>query len=616
MKTVSITRHMSTVMMTLAFFVVSGSYIYAELTEPCLAVKIPLTERIASSQAIIYGRVIAQRSTWDDAERSIYTLNTVVVHDVWKGGTITDTITVLTEGGDMGAYGRTVIGSLKLSLGDVGYLFLEYPRNTDVTFNKSVVAHFHRPYAEGQALLVQRDDQILYDCWGSTGLSPHTFEQEILGSYQHLLFSPRPHDSSLRLDNKKNTEIIQGLINLVSERVIGGAGDTAVIRGLGFGNERGSNYVTFTSDGTNYHAADYARQFVYRTWTDSEIVVEVPPSFSGKVRVVVGGKTYESMNVLHVTSNLNARTLSPLTYTNLINTDGKGGYTWSVDKALYDNEQARTCIESVMRQFRCKTGMSFTVAPTSTETGYKLNDGVNAIVFDAPGYELGAGAVAYADWIWYSCIVGDQTFYYVRDTDCRLSKKFNWYYGDGKNPEFGMAKLRYVLYHEIGHSHQFGHVNEPGESMHPIVQALPAEEWLHRDTITASEKRAGWFMTRQGRDFTFRGCGITPLLPPQTDDCNSDVTSGLHDDRSVANAGCALWPNPADNILHVSLPQTVAAGSIVTIIDLLGIDRAVIVIPSGTDNLTLPVDALPAGRYSLIIRTPISITHHGSFIVQ
>jgi hypothetical protein len=322
------------------------------------------------------------------------------------------------------------------------------------------------------------------------------------------------------------------------------------------------------------------------------------------------------MNVLRVTSNLNARTLSPLSYTNLINTDGKGGYTWSIDKTLFENDQARTCIESVMRQFRCKTGMSFSVAPTATEGGYKLNDGINAIVFDAPGYELGAGAVAYADWIWYSCIVGNETFYYVRDTDCRLSRRFNWYYGDGKNPEFGMAKLRYVLYHEIGHAHQFGHVNEPGESMYPIVQALPAEEWLQRDTITASEQRAGWFMTRQGRDFTFRGCGITPLLPPQTDDCDSDITSSVHDGQSVTNADIVLSPNPAQDVVRVSIPSPVPSGTVATIVDLLGMFRMSVDIPQGADTIILPVSGLPAGHYSVVIRLWASTTYVGGFNVQ
>jgi nucleotide-binding universal stress UspA family protein len=142
------------------------------------------------------------------------------------------------------------------------------------------------------------------------------------------------------------------------------------------------------------------------------------------------------------------------------NRNDKGGYTWVLDKQLFDNKEARECTESVMRQFRCKTNMAFTLSDKPTTAGYKMNDGVNSIVFDAPGYELPDGTVAYCDWVWYSCVVGNQTFYYIPDFDCRLSTDFEWYYGKGKNPKFGMAKLRYVLFHEIGHALQFGHVNE------------------------------------------------------------------------------------------------------------------------------------------------------------
>lgn len=571
----------------------------AEITEPCLAVKIPLEERISASQAIIHGRVVAQRAVWDDAERSIYTLNTVVVHDVWKGAAdIGDTIRVLTEGGDMGTFGRTVIGTLKLSIGDVGYLLLEHPRDRDVTFSRANTATFYRPYAETQALLITHDSYQLVDCWGKIGITAAQFEGTILHDMHHRIVSRRPEEPHINRQTGKPVDMVQKA-TMVTDKIIGGAGQPVTIRGIGFGPERGTNYVTFTSDGTNYHSAEYARTFVYRKWTDDEIIVEAPPSYSGKVRVVLGDKICESMNVLHVTSNLAARTLSPLSYTNHVNTNGKGGYTWNLDKVLHDNPEARTCVESVMRQFRCKTGMSFDVAPEGTTAGYKLNDGVNAIIFDAPGYELGAGAVAYCDWIWYSCIVGNETFYYIRDTDCRLSAKFNWYYGNGKNPEFGMAKLRYVLYHEIGHAHQFGHVNEPGESMHPVVQALPAEEWLQRDTITESEQRAGWFMTRNGRDFSFRGCGITPLTPPNTDDCNSDVTSDVADICAASHA-IVVTPNPVLDVINVLLSSPADPGSMVSIIDMLGVVRATQTVALGSSRLSLPVASLPAGRYTIV----------------
>lgn len=573
----------------------------AGITDPCMSVKIPLAERIAASRHVIHGQVVAQRATWDDAQRSIYTINTVVVHDVWKTpDAIGDTILVLTEGGDMGTMGRTVVGTLKLDVGDLGYLLLERPRLGDATFARAGVSKFYRPYGEVQALLVESSTHELNDCWGGTSLTTSSFEKNCLAVHSHAARSDRPLPSARMKGSEKTIERAQGFIAFAPFKVIGGKGDTIMITGFDFGAERGTSYVTFSSDGTNYHDASYARTFVYRHWSDSKIIVEVPPSYNGKVRVVVGNTMQESMTDLIVTSNLAARTINPLTYTHHINMNAGGGYTWSMDKQLFDNPQAKSCVESVMRQFRCKTGMSFDVSPQPTTAGYALNDGVNAIIFDAPGYELGAGAVAYCDWIWYSCIVGTETFYYIRDMDCRLSTKFNWYYGNGKNPEFGMAKLRYVLYHEIGHAHQFGHVSQIGESMFPIVQALPAEEWLRRDTITESEQRAGTFMTQLGRSFTFRGCGVQPLLAPANADCASDSTVDVNEEAVVNNV--RIWPNPASTVLNVLREGTTDSDATVMITNMLGEQQELGAIPRGATSVQLSLGGLSSGRYMVSTR--------------
>ena len=45
--------------------------IIAGISDPCMSVKIPLAERIQGAQAVIYGTVVSQRATWDDARRSI-----------------------------------------------------------------------------------------------------------------------------------------------------------------------------------------------------------------------------------------------------------------------------------------------------------------------------------------------------------------------------------------------------------------------------------------------------------------------------------------------------------------------------------------------------------------
>ena len=566
-----------------------------------MSVQIPLAERMAASRSVVYGRVISQRAMWDDHHRSIYTVSRVVVHDVWKDArAVGDTINVLTEGGDMGTMGRTVIGTLRLDVGDQGYLLLEHPRSVDVAFTNSGIDRFFRPYAEVQALFVESASGQIRDCWGSTMMTTSEFEKQALASMPHQVRSPRTPNANAAQRQDKTSDVVQADITFTPKRVIGGMGEAITITGTGFGDTRGTNYVTFTADGKAYFAADYANTFVYRKWSDTEIIVEVPPSFTNKVHVVIGSTKHISSDSLHVTANLAARSINPLSFTNVINMNGAGGLTWSIHKDLFDVPEARSCVESVMRQFRCKTGMSFTVSQTASTAGYALNDGINSILFDAPGYELGAGTVAYCDWIWYSCSGNGQTFYYVRDSDCRLSRKFNWYYGNGKNPEFGMAKLRYILYHEIGHAHQFGHVSEPGETMHPVVQALPAENWLERDSITESEQRAGTYMTQQGRNFTFRGCGVQPLLAPENADCASDSTVDVHEEAVVNNM--RVWPNPASTVLNVLREGNTDSDATIMITNMLGEQQELGAIPRGVTSVQLPLGGLTSGRYMVSTR--------------
>lgn len=578
-------------------WLVSIAPLRAGITDPCLAVKIPLANRIAGAAAIVHARVIAQQATWDDARRSIYTINTVIVHDAWSTTTIADTISIVTEGGDMGTMGRMVMGALQLAVGDVGYVLLERPRERDITLRSAGAGAWYRPYAETQAWFAVRNGTV-HDCWGTTGHTLASFEAALPNTWQYRRIASRPTDDVT--PRKASNDILQNAVSITPDKIIGGMGQTVTLTGRGFGAERGDSYVTFTPDGSTYYGADYARTFVYHTWTDTSISVEVPPSYSGAVRAVIGGTTYESSTPLRVTSNLAARSINPLTFNTLINTNGTGGYTWAMDPELYDNAQARSCVESVMREFRCKTGMDFDVAAEPTQAGYALNDGINAIVFDAPGYELGAGAVAYCDWIWYSCILGDQTFYWVRDMDCRLSRKFDWYYGEGANPTFGMAKLRYVLFHEIGHAHQFGHVSELGESMHPIVQALPAEDWLARDTITASEQQAGTFMTTLGRTFTFRACGVEPLLAPANDDCVT--TSVDRSDETTDIDNVRLWPNPTSGVVTVEIDLQPGATAVLTVLNVMG--TPVLSHTTSDNRATIDVGDLPCGSYHVTIAAP------------
>ncbi|MFM2134533.1 MAG: hypothetical protein RL156_1814 [Bacteroidota bacterium] len=583
----------------LSMFLAFAAPATAGITDPCLSVPIPLQQRVDASSMVVHGRVVQQRVVWDDAHRSIYTLSKLRVHDLWSKSVanVPDTIVVLTEGGSMGVMGRTVMGALQLMLNDEGYLLIESAREADVSFKKSGEDRVYRPYAETQAFLEATPLGALRDCWGSVSYSAEKFESMALRAFNHEVRAARSALAPAAVSTPPQI-VVQGAVTIAPERVAGGAADTVVVRGTGFGDQRGDSYVTFVIKDTTYMDAASARGLMYRSWSDTMIVVEVPPSLSGALRVVVGGIAYQSSQTLHVMTNLYTRTLNPLTYTHLVARNANGGYTWSIDSALFNNPEARECVESVMKEFRCKTGMNYQVDSVANITGYSLGDAVNALVFDAPGYELGAGAVAYCDWVWYSCILGNTTFYYIPAADCRLSRKFNWYYGRGKNPSFGMAKLRYVLFHEIGHSHQFAHVSEEGESMHPIVQALPAEKWLERDTITASEQRTGRYFTKVCRDVTFNGCGIVALKAPLVNDCNTVSAVPADAPESLLR----VLPQPAVNTLLVQTGDIKTSMAQARVMDATGkcMDVSLALDPFSTRELY--VGHWPPGMYVLTMQ--------------
>jgi len=167
--------------------------------------------------------------------------------------------------------------------------------------------------------------------------------------------------------------------------------------------------------------------------------------------------------------------------------------------------------------------------------------------------------VARYEQLWSSCILGAETFYYVRSQELRFSKKFNYYYGTGATPA-GKTKFRYVMMHELGHSLQLGHVNEEGQTMHPVVDNLPAIKWNQRDSLTREEMQAGAYLVNQSRNFSFRACGLLPML--ELANCNDVYGSASNVSESLSET-LELFPNPAGDLLNIhGLPSGVSEYSI------------------------------------------------------
>jgi hypothetical protein len=379
----------------------------------------------------------------------------------------------------------------------------------------------------------------------------------------------------------------QQIASFTPKTIIGGTGARLQINGSGFGSSRNNSYVAFVQDNGQYNAPAVAESYRYLSWTDTRIELEMPVAFNGKIKVVVLGKEGISADTLHVSANLGYRQVNPLLYDLLSARDGNGGITWYIHRSYWNLPEARNAIAEVVREFRCKTGVNYRIAPLLTDTPLNLGSNIHLI---APDSAL--GVVGFNDRLWTSCILGSETFFTIQTQLIRLGTRENWYFGTGTPPS-GKAKFRYVLMHEMGHSLGLGHVDEPGQTMFPSVTLLPSSNWSMRDSITTAEKTAIGHYVSLSRNFTFRACGILPLsAPTNCKDVYADPALSIH-----ANAveSISIYPNPARDQVWV---EGLSAPAAYRLLDLSGR-----VLASGTlhQREAIPLPTTAPGWYLLDI---------------
>jgi hypothetical protein len=330
--------------------------------------------------------------------------------------------------------------------------------------------------------------------------------------------------------------------SLTPNKIIGGISQKLIINGSNFGTNQGNSYVSFNQESGQYLDATASKALKYISWSDTKIELEMPVAFSGKVKLNINGTDYMSGDTLKVMANLGYRSANPIVYEYLTNNNNKGGYTWYIHKTYWDIPEAKAAIEAVFREFRCKTGVNYILAPFSTQVGFNLGDTFNVV---APDPQL--GPVGYNERLWTSCILGNETFYNIKSHDLHLSTSQDWYYGTGECPA-GKTKFRYVLYHELGHSLGLGHVNELGQSMFPSVSFLPSNTWSGRDSITYDERTAISYLINLSQNFAFRACGISPLS--KIYDCQDVYGTSTSIDK-VNYHQLTVYPNPANEYIFL-----------------------------------------------------------------
>jgi hypothetical protein len=356
----------------------------------------------------------------------------------------------------------------------------------------------------------------------------------------------------------------QSISSISPKSITGGIADVLTIKGSGFGSSRGSSFVSFYNENLTYSSNLEGGGFNYISWTDSEIKLEMPGAFSNRIKLVINGNSIFSKDTLHIVANVGYRQLNPLIYDLLTDNNGLGGVTWFVHPVFWKNPEIKQAIIDVISEFRCKTGVNYTIEEMTKWSPLNLSAGVHII-----GPDSNLSVVGFNEKLWSSCVNGGETFFFNKIQLLRINTKQDWYYGKGKAPN-GKSKFRYVLYHEIGHSLGLGHVNELGQSMFPSVNLLPSDNWSERDSITTAEKEAIIYYVNKCQTFNFRGCGIIPMK--RIINCR-DVETNLNAiSHTQKISELVIYPNPcfSDEISIKPLTQTINSLGTISVYNSIG----------------------------------------------
>lgn len=434
----------------------------------CMLYPVSLENRINNSSLVIQGKVIAQKSFWNEARNYIYTSNQIQVNQTIKGNCSSSIIEIITDGGEVGLSKQIVEPSLRLKIEDEGVFALN-----PIYFNSQFGNPTFVAYADEQGF-------IQFDLKENTA-SDHfnnynNINEDLYSKLGTILKTKLPefiNSSAAKFDN--NNSIMAAITSISPSTITAGTFSVLTINGSGFGTvQNSSNFVEFRNadDGGATFIQPHSSQYV--SWTNSQIQVMVPTragtvngtAGTGQVRVTVansGTLSATTLTINHGEINLFYSTNSTIYNTRHVNLNLQGGVTWRMFTGFDSNAPAKASFIRAMNSWRCNTNINWPLGATTTVNTI-ANDGVCIVRFDV-GTELPTGVLGRCTSYFGGCSSGPNVFWYISELDIVFDSGTTWQYGPA-NATGGQMDFESVALHELGHGHQLSHVINTNNVMH------------------------------------------------------------------------------------------------------------------------------------------------------
>ncbi len=444
------------------FLLLAITYSYC-INANCLLTKVTIDNRTKNSQTIIDGQVLDQHSYWNIDKTSIYTISTIQVNRILKGSS-TNTVEVVTPGGEIDGKLLVVEPNANLKIGENGIFFLN---NNTIALNNTSSLNKYEIFSLAQGFIEFNPKTGIYN-------DPFNEYQDRSNVYSMI---QRTTGISYRESNPSINNDVSGdaAITLFTPATISaGTQSILTISGWGFGTRTGQATVQFRDANSTSSSllASIPDSTYIVSWTNTEIKVIIPGASVNRQ----GGAGNGAFNV--ITSNgTTVSSFSPLNIiynqfeykknkVSLIDQNGIGGYTFTLNNDFNNNVDAKASFTRALEQWKCKTGVNIALNTTITSsTCNNQLDNINTISFASNSCPLPSGALGVTYTSYTLCsnspIIPD-------GIDMIFNPNTNFYFGSN-SPASNQYDFESVVLHELGHALGEGHSSTNSEIMYPSI---------------------------------------------------------------------------------------------------------------------------------------------------
>ncbi|TAH22194.1 MAG: PKD domain-containing protein [Cytophagales bacterium] len=492
--------------------------------------------QIQSADWVVEGEILLQRSYWNKEHTFIFTQNTVKVYKTLKGNITSETIEVVSIGGQVESQMMTHSGIMPKE-GDAGLFMVKQ----NLQQNDLVHGSF-----------------VLYDKLQKKGFSTvagvfEDIEQDLYKKVAMLTGSPLSvkNPNSVFYESKPKSSLRTEAINVESfipATVTAGTRTKLTINGSGFGNTRGANGNVLFSDartgGTTFTSmfTTATNQPELISWSDTKIEVFVPFfAGTGTISVINNNKEeFRTIDVLNVEYSVvsvnqgNTATGTGRPNADLVNSNGRGGYTVFISPDFFENRMVLGVLSNAFTTWRCNTTINVEMSELQSPINFGAQ-GISSIII-APNIPGGLLSDVFS--VYNNCNIGAGNNWRLAEFQMVLNLPAL------QRQNIDIATQFLVL---LGRASQLGYVNDPKDLM---FYRLNAGE---RKTISDKNKKAlNQILTQSAMP---NDCGTAPMQPTTAANCNNSIQAPVarfsSDKTALCDKGEVVFKDESRNAIAI-----------------------------------------------------------------